>query len=120
MGKFNYRTFKKGDACHSFDSDILYKQKTRKPVFSQLSRSSTVDSLVKEHALPAPHFIKIDVDGIEDRVIRGGLAVIRDSVSSVLVEVMSKDRQEIDLLLTSCNMVFSPKDSSDRNLVYRK
>jgi len=48
-----------------------------------------MDLLVTKNILPQPDYIKIDVDGFEDRVLEGALNTIRRS-KSVLVEI---DRQ---------------------------
>jgi hypothetical protein len=59
-----------------------------KTVFRQGSVAGTLDELVRNGQLPVPHHIKIDVDGLEHRVIEGMLETIsRPQLKTVLVEI---------------------------------
>lgn len=49
-------------------------------------RMETLDAWVGEHALPAPDFLKLDVQGLEARVLQGGERTIRQA-RRVVVEV---------------------------------
>jgi len=48
--------------------------------------SITLDDSVKHLGLPSPDHIKIDVDGLEHLVLKGGVEVLGSSVRSILVE----------------------------------
>ena len=48
-----------------------------------------LDYLVGKKVLPQPDYIKIDVDGFEDRVFKGAIATIQQA-KSVLIEVDQK------------------------------
>jgi FkbM family methyltransferase len=50
----------------------------------------TLDDLVDIFNLPAPNHIKIDVDGLEDKVLQGGLKTL-GNVKSILVEIDLKN-----------------------------
>jgi FkbM family methyltransferase len=59
--------------------------------FEQLLFGSSVDELVGEHELPAPTHIKLDVDGLEPKIVAGAMNTIRSgSVRSILVELNTK------------------------------
>lgn len=48
----------------------------------------TVDAFVKQFDPPFPTHIKIDVDGIEDKIIQGAPETLRDSrLQSLLIEL---------------------------------
>lgn len=52
------------------------------PLAAEIQGTETVDlarldDVVAEHALPRPDVVKIDVQGVEDRVIRGGAQTLR-------------------------------------------
>lgn len=46
----------------------------------------TMDEIVSVFRIPKPNFVKIDVDGLELEVLKGGIEVLSD-VTSVLIEV---------------------------------
>lgn len=54
--------------------------------FSQAVPALSIDRLVADFGAPPPSHIKLDVDGIEAAILRGGAATLR-SVREVLVEV---------------------------------
>lgn len=59
--------------------------------FEQLLFGSSVDDLVVKHGLPAPTHIKLDVDGLEPRIVAGAMETIRSGiVRSILVELNTK------------------------------
>ena len=59
--------------------------------FEQLLFGSSVDELVGKHGLPAPTHIKLDVDGLEPKIVAGAMETIRSgSVRSILVELNTK------------------------------
>jgi FkbM family methyltransferase len=47
----------------------------------------TLDSFVNEHELPLPNFIKLDVEGSEIKVLRGGRNTIQKSRPTIFMEV---------------------------------
>ena len=49
----------------------------------------TTDALIREAAVPAPHLIKIDVEGAELLVLRGAVEIVRSSRPTVIVEAHS-------------------------------
>jgi len=56
--------------------------------FEQILFGSSVDELVGKHGLPAPTHIKLDVDGLEPKIVAGAMKTIRSgSVRSILVEL---------------------------------
>jgi FkbM family methyltransferase len=54
--------------------------------------ASTIDRLCHEHGFPIPQHIKIDVDGLEDRILDGAKAVLsHPDFRSLLIEIAGKD-----------------------------
>ncbi len=48
----------------------------------------SIDDLIERFGLPGPQHIKVDVDGIEERVVAGmACTLAKDSLHSVLIEV---------------------------------
>lgn len=77
-----------GGSCHSFASDMNFKREEKTWAYEQGSVAFSLDTLVYELMLPQPTHIKIDVDGFEDKVLKGAERVL-DHTQSVLVEMDS-------------------------------
>jgi len=84
--------FQPGGSCHTFGEALNPDRAPMAAVaFRQGSHATTLDRLVGEGVLPVPQHIKIDVDGIEHKVVRGAAQTLRDArVRSVLVEINTK------------------------------
>jgi len=83
--------FDPGCASHSFGASVDSDLRPRPSAFRQGCFATTLDELVAQGVVPVPHHVKIDVDGIEHRVVRGADATFRDPrVKSVLIELNAK------------------------------
>jgi FkbM family methyltransferase len=88
LGELHLATLEAGGSLHSFDERVDYNRAPMQPRFSQGCVSARLDDLVRDGAVPAPHHIKIDVDGFEPRVIAGAAQVVRSPhTKSLLIEV---------------------------------
>lgn len=80
--------FQPGGSCHTFGETLDYNLKEYEFSHTQGCFSTTLDNLVARGVLPVPHHIKIDVDGLEHKVLAGCRRTLGDrGVRSVLVEV---------------------------------
>jgi FkbM family methyltransferase len=80
--------FEAGGSLHNFGETVDYKGEAFQPGFSQGCLAMALDTLVEQHGLPVPDHIKIDVDGIEHKVLAGAARTLRrPEVKSVLVEL---------------------------------
>jgi hypothetical protein len=80
--------FQTGGSCHSFGEKIDHRLERRDTALSQGCVSATLDTLVAEGVVPMPNHIKLDVDGLEHKVLAGCRTILRDPrVQSVLVEI---------------------------------
>ena len=81
----------------------------------------SLDFLVKKGMLPQPDYIKIDVDGYEDKVVSGALETIQ-KCKSILVEIDNKHRHllkeitDLGLKITSK----SKRNSEESNYIFIK
>jgi len=88
FGELQLSQFMAGGSCHSLDEKLDAFHRPFRPVYTQGCVSATLDELVAAGKVPQPHYIKIDVDGFEPRVIRGAAETIRAAtVRSLLIEV---------------------------------
>ena len=77
-----------GSALHNFGEEVDADNKKFISKYKQGSISFTLDDLISYGKLPRPTHIKIDVDGIEMKVIQGMLKTLQHaSVKSVLLEI---------------------------------
>ena len=80
--------FQIGGSCHSFGEKVDHRLEHRDTLLSQGCVSTTLDLLVDQGVVPAPNHIKIDVDGLEHKVLDGCRGVLADPrLKSVLVEI---------------------------------
>jgi hypothetical protein len=65
--------------------------------FVQAALSISADELVRDLGLPAPNYMKVDVDGIETQVLTGAEAILGGpNFTSLQVEVNMDDQVEVD------------------------
>ena len=81
-----------GSALHSFGVAEDYRNESFQPFHVQGMMGVSLDHLWQEWGLDFPNHIKIDVDGLEEKIISGGSQTLSDRrLKSVLVEVSSDD-----------------------------
>jgi len=101
-GLLHLSRFEAGGSCHNFGEARDYHGRPMRPAFRQGAFSTTLDALVAGGTVPAPQHVKIDVDGLEDRVIAGMRGVLdNERLQSVLVEInthLDEHRAIIDLM----------------------
>jgi FkbM family methyltransferase len=77
-----------GGSCHSFGEEVGFDLKPRSSAFSQGSFSISIDELIERQFIPVPHYIKLDVDGFEHKVLNGAKKTLADKrVKEILVEL---------------------------------
>ena len=76
---------------------------------------TSLDDLVFDLGVACPNYIKVDVDGIEDKILRGGERVLNDQrVRGLLVEIQYKGdaaSSEIIEFLERCGFKMTAKSS---------
>jgi len=94
--------FTAGAACHNFKEKFDFKHEPFVPQFSQGCFSMTLDSLIEQQLIPVPQYIKIDVDGMEHKILEGAKQTMKNAaVQSVLVELnmnLLSHRQVIEFM----------------------
>jgi FkbM family methyltransferase len=77
-----------GESCHAVGDAVDYKNEPLPVMFRQGCIAFTLDDLVSEGFVPVPTHIKIDVDGIEPKVVAGAASTLKNpAVRSLLIEV---------------------------------
>ena len=97
----------------------------------------SIDALIDSYKMPTPNYVKIDVDGLEPKILEGMSNTLKDeSLKSILVESNNEDQFkifsknllshgfEIDKVIESLpnhsNVRRSEKGSLARNIIFRK
>jgi FkbM family methyltransferase len=122
---FHTTTFSAGRANHQFARTQDDYEQSFEPAFSFGIHSISVDALIASGTVPIPNFVKIDVDGNEDRIIRGMEVTLGNSaLQSILCEI-SGTEDKVDTLVTHIcdsgfNLVRRPPKPSGGNWIFMR
>jgi FkbM family methyltransferase len=81
-----------GGALSTFGRDFGWDGKTIRQIFEFQTIGLTMDGAAKQLEIPRPDYIKMDVDGLEHMILKGGPDVLR-GIKGILIEV-NDDFQE--------------------------
>jgi FkbM family methyltransferase len=91
-----------GAALHAFGTNVDFRGLSFSPKFAQGSICTTLDALVERWGLECPTHLKIDVDGLEPNIVRGGERLLANPrLRSVLIEInemLARDRDIVQTL----------------------
>jgi FkbM family methyltransferase len=110
IGNFYITELMPGSSLHQFDSIVNYKGEPTEFIFEQGNFGVTLDYLVDNKMIPQPTHIKIDVDGLEHRVILGAIKTIQN-VKSLLIEVNTNSKDHQKMIKILCAMGFYYDDN---------
>ncbi len=103
-----------GGANHSFAENKDFSGSTFKSVFNQGCIGFTLDTLIYEHGLMCPRYLKIDVDGLESKVLGGMNRLIKDpNLKSVLIELNTDLPEDLELVELFKNAGFKIKEKHE-------
>jgi FkbM family methyltransferase len=90
-----------GQALHQFGRTVDQEGEEFRPAYLFGIHSSTVDQLIGKDLVPPPNFIKIDVDGIEDKVLGGMRSTLAsEKLKGVLCEISGTEAKVEEVLRT--------------------
>ena len=95
---FNYRDWGAGTSNSQLGSSLDSSGQEFEPAATELKSVTTVDALIAAGAIPRPDLVKIDVDGLEPRILAGMQALLtgQPQPRSVQVEVEPGTRAQIE------------------------
>ena len=97
LNTFNYSSLVPGTAEHAFGKAINDEGNEFTPVYTQKIIGYSLDDFVNTFGLELPNIIKIDVDGIEKRILEGAKNILKSPrMKSVLIE--THDNRITDIL----------------------
>ena len=88
VDRFYSKTFAPGAALHTWGRPVTQGEEAFPPQNEQGMMAVSLDDLTGRFELPFPTHIKVDVDGLEDRIVAGASKTLEDPrLKSVLIEV---------------------------------
>jgi FkbM family methyltransferase len=113
---FNMSTVEIGGALSSFGETTDYWGKQFNPQFRQAMIGFSVDDFIARFNPSFPTHLKIDVDGIEEKIVEGGLKTLADHrLKSVSIELdinRANEEARVTQLLTECGLVLRQRKHS--------
>jgi len=103
-----------GGALSTFGKDVGWDGQAVREVFEYQTMGLTMDDAVTKLGIPPPDYLKMDVDGIEHFILRGGAAVLA-RVNQVLIEINDDFHEQADqcrTLLTAAGLTMREKRHS--------
>ena len=99
LGRLNLSATNAGSVFNAFESANDCFGNEIAVAFQQGMVGFSIDGLRCQFGLPAPNYLKIDVDSIEERILAGASETLRDpELRSVLIEVETADTPRNDRL----------------------
>ena len=88
-----------GAALHALGEAIDWRKQRFDAKFEQAVLAFGLDDFIEQFSAPVPNHIKLDVDGNEDKIIRGGQRTFSNpAMRSLLIELNENDRALIALI----------------------
>ena len=88
LSQLHLSQFMAGGSCHTFGAALNFALQPVVMPFRQGALAIDLDTLIARNEIPVPQHIKLDVDGLEHKVIAGaGKTLTNPGVKSVLIEI---------------------------------
>ena len=104
-----------GGALSTFGQDVGWDGNPIRQVFGFQTLGLSIEDAIERLGIPQPDYMKIDVDGIEHLILKGGLRVLQ-SIKGILIEVNDDFHDQSDqcqFLLTQAGLVLKEKRQSE-------
>lgn len=104
-----------GGGLSTFGQDFGWDGKAIPQVFSLQIFGLSMEDAMQRLVVPQPDYIKMDVDGLEHFILKGGLSVLQN-VKEILIEVNDDFHEQADecqALLTKAGLLLKEKRHSD-------
>ena len=114
----NERSFIEGGALNSFGETYNFEGKQFNPEMKYQTLGTSINYIVEKNILEIPDYIKIDVDGIEHLILKGGDRVLRNKkLKSMLIEInenfLEQYRDILNIMKDSGFEIKDKKNNSD-------
>ena len=93
--------WEKGGSHNTVGVKLNHNLKNFKPYFEQGTLSVTLDDLITKFKLPIPNYLKIDVDGIEYKIIKSSKKLLKKKkLESILIEINGSRKEDKEIIKT--------------------
>ena len=119
ISEFNMSNTEWGGALSTFGEKITFDGSDLKSVFKYTTISISLDECINFFNFPQPDHIKIDVDGIEDKILSGASKILQNT-KSVLIEInenVKDNKERCEKPLKDSGLKFLKKTPLDYNNV---
>lgn len=113
--RLRFTTIEWGGALSTFGKNYGWDGKPISQVFELKTIGLTMDDAIRRLNIPSPDYIKMDVDGIEHVILKGGIGVL-ERIKGILIEVNDDFREQAEQcrsILTEVGLVLKEKRHSD-------
>jgi FkbM family methyltransferase len=113
--KLQLTTTEWGGALSTFGQDFGWDGKAIKKVFEFQTVGLSMEDALNRLAIPVPGYIKIDVDGLEHFILKGGKAIL-SQINEILIEINDDFHDQADQcrdILTECGLALKEKRHSE-------
>jgi hypothetical protein len=104
-----------GGALSTFGKDFGWDGKKIQQVFQFQTVGLSMDDAAHRLSIPRPDFVKMDVDGLEHFILKGGAGVLGE-IKGILIEVNDDFKEQaegVESLLTEAGLVIREKRHSE-------
>lgn len=115
INTLNMTSMEMGGAMSTFAKEFGDDGNSLAKVFEFTTLGLSMDDVISFFNIPQPDFIKMDVDGIEHLILKGGASVL-DKVHGVLIEVnddFSQQAEDVKRRLISAGLTLLEKRQSE-------
>ncbi len=120
--EFSERKFNEGESHNSLDKNIDFEGKKLDPMNSYQVLSTNIDQVIDDKILDIPNYIKIDVDGIEHLILKGGIKLLKNTkISEIQIEInenYSEQLNSVMKIMNECLFKFKEKKRNDSKEYY--
>jgi len=120
--EFSERKFNEGESHNSLDKNIDFEGKKLDPMNSYQVLSTNIDQVIDDKILDIPNYIKIDVDGIEHLILKGGIKLLKNTkISEIQIEInenYSEQLNSVMKIMNECMFKFKEKKRNDSKEYY--
>ena len=120
--KFYERKFNEGESHNSLDENIDFEGKKINASNKYQLFSTNIDQIIEEGILEVPDYIKIDVDGIEHLILKGGTNLLKvPKILGIQIEINENYGDQytnVLKIMNECNFKFKEKKRNDLSKYY--